>query len=190
MTKTLENLGKAFVGESMARNRYTFYAKIAKKEGFEQIGEVFLLTAEQEKQHAKWLFRLINEIKENDDDIVLETPVPNVFGTTAENLQAAIDGEHHEYTEMYPDFAKIAEEEGFKDIAERLKAIAVAEEHHEERFKKLLNEIKNNSVFKKDKDVSWTCKECGYVHTGKDAPELCPSCDHPQAFYEVKCEEY
>lgn len=190
MKKTLENLSKAFVGESMARNRYTLYAKVAKKEGFEQIGDIFLLTAEQERQHAKWLFNLINEIKENCDDLVVDTPVPNVFGTTAENLQAAIDGENHEYTEMYPEFADIAEEENLKKIADRLRAIAVAEEHHEERFKKLLEEVKNNSVFKKEKEVSWSCKECGYVHKGKEAPELCPSCDHPQAFYEVMCEEY
>ncbi len=190
MKKTLENLSKAFVGESMARNRYSFYAKVAKQEGFEQIAEVFLLTAEQEKQHAKWLFKLINEIKLSDEDIVVDSPVPNVFGTTAENLQAAIDGENHEHTKMYPDFAKVAQKEGYEEISDRLKAIAVAEEHHEERFKKLLEQVKAKTVFKKDKDVSWTCKECGYVHEGKEAPELCPSCDHPQAFYEVKCEKY
>jgi rubrerythrin len=190
MKKTLENLSKAFVGESMARNRYTFYGKIAKKEGFEQIGEIFLLTAQQEKEHAGWLFKLINKVKKNDDDIVVESSVPNVYGTTAENLQSAIDGENHEYTEMYPEFAKIAEKEGFKDIAKRLRAIAVAESHHEERFKKLLKEVKANTVFKKEKEVWWTCLECGYVHKGKKAPEICPSCDHEQAFYQIKCEKY
>ncbi len=190
MKKTLENLSKAFVGESMARNRYTFYGKIAKKEGYEQIAEIFLLTAQQEKEHAGWLFKLINKIKTNDDDIVVDGPVPNVYGTTAENLQASIDGENHEHTEMYPDFAKIAEEEGYQDIADRLKSIAVAESHHEERFQKLLDQVKAGTVFKKDEEIWWTCKECGYVHFGKEAPELCPSCDHEQAFYEVKCEEY
>ncbi len=190
MKKTLENLSKAFVGESMARNRYSFYGKTAQKEGFEQIGEIFLLTAEQEKQHAKWLLRMINNIKKNNEDIIVESPVTNIFATTAENLQAAIEGENHEHTEMYPEFANTAEKEGFKEIADRLRAIAVAESHHEERFQKLLNELKAETVFKKDKEVWWTCKECGYVHKGKEAPELCPSCDHPQAFYEVKCEEY
>ena len=190
MTKTLENLSSAFVGESMARNRYTLYAKVAKKEGFEQIAEIFLVTAEQERQHAKWLFNLINEIKQSDDDVVVQAPVPNVLGTTAENLQAAIDGENHEYTEMYPDFADGAEREGHGEIAKRLRAIAVAEKHHEERFKKLLEQVKAKTVFKKEKEVSWSCRECGYVYEGKEAPELCPSCDHPQAFYEVKCEEY
>ena len=190
MKKTLENLSKAFIGESMARNRYTFYAKVAKEEGYEQIAEIFSTTAEQEKQHAKWLFRMINEIKGKNNDVVVESPVPNVFGTTIENLQDAIEGENHEYTEMYPEFAQIAEEEGFVNFAKRLRSIAIAEQHHEERFKKLLEQVKGKTVFKKAKSVSWSCRECGYVHTGKEAPNLCPSCDHPQAFYEIKCEEY
>ncbi len=190
MTETLINLSKAFVGESMARNRYSYYGKVAKKEGFEQIGEVFLLTAEQEKQHAKWLLRLINEIKINDDEITVESPVPNVFGTTQENLKAAIEGENYEYTKMYPEFADTAEREGFEEIAKRLRAIAIAENHHEERFKKLLEQIEGKTVFKKDKEVTWTCRECGYAYTGKKALDLCPSCDHEQAFQEVKCEKY
>jgi rubrerythrin len=190
MKETLKNLSKAFVGESMARNRYTFYAKVAKKEGYEQIAEIFRLTAEQEKEHASWLFKLINQIKENDEDITVDGPVPNVYATTAENLQAAIDGENYEYTEMYPDFSEVAKKEGFADIAERLRNIAIAESHHEERFKKLLEQVKAGTVFKKSKEVWWTCKECGYVHFGEEPPKLCPSCDHEQAYYEVKCEEY
>ncbi len=190
MTETLKNLSKAFAGESMARNRYTYYAKVAKKEGYEQIGDIFLLTAEQEKQHAKWLLRLINEIKTSDEDIEIETPVPNIFGTTEENLQAAIDGENHEHTSMYPTFADIAEKEGHGEIAKRLRAIAVAENHHEERFQKLLEQLKAKTVFKKDKKTWWTCKECGYMYEDEEALTICPSCDHEQAFQEVKCEEY
>ncbi len=190
MKKTLKNLSIAFAGESMARNRYTFYAKIAKKEGYEQIAEIFRLTAEQEKEHASWLFKLINQIKENSDDVEIDTPVPNVYDSTEKNLQAAIAGENHEYTTMYPEFADVAEEEGFEEIADRLRAIAVAESHHEERFKKLLEQVKAGTVFKKSEEVWWTCKECGYVHFGEEPPELCPSCDHEQAYYEVKCEEY
>jgi rubrerythrin len=190
MTKTLENLAKAFVGECQARNRYTFYSKVAKKEGYEQIAEVILLTADQEKEHAHWLFKLINKLKENNDDIVVEGPVPTIYGTTTENLKAAIAGENHEYTEMYPEFADIAEKEGFKDIADRLRSIAIAESHHEERFKKMLEQVEKKTVFKKDKEVWWTCRECGFVHFGEEAPEKCPSCDHEQAFYEIKCEEY
>ncbi len=190
MTETLKNLSKAFAGESMARNRYTYYAKVAKKEGYEQIGEIFLLTAEQEKQHAKWLLRLIDEIKTSDEDIEIDTPVPNIFGTTEENLQAAIDGENYEHTSMYPTFADIAEKEGHGEIAKRLRAIAVAENHHEERFQKLLDQVKAKTVFKKDKKTWWTCKECGYMYEDKEALDLCPSCDHEKAFQEVKCEEY
>jgi len=194
MQKTLENLTKAFVGESQARNRYTFYAKIAKKEGFEQIREIFLLTAEQEKEHAKRLFEHIQELKEKSseklDEIQVEASVPTTYGSTAENLKAAVAGENYEYTKMYPEFAKTADKEGLSEIAKRLRAIAVAEKHHEERYKKLLKEVEAGTVFKKDKEVWWVCRECGYVHFGKEAPKECPSCDHPQSFYEIKCEEY
>ena len=194
MKNTIENLTKAFIGESQARNRYTFHSKIAKKEGFEQIAGIFLLTAENEKEHASWLFKLINELKKNSDEdldeITVEAAAPTTLGNTAENLKAAIAGENYEYTKMYPEFADVAENEGFPEIAARLRAIAKAEEHHEERFKKLLKEVEAGTVFKKEKEVSWVCRECGYVHLGKEPPEKCPSCDHDRSFYEVKCEEY
>jgi len=194
MKNTIENLAKAFVGESQARNRYTFYAKIAQKEGFEQIAEIFLLTAENEREHAKWLFRLINELKKksNEDfrEIKTEVNIPTVLGNTAENLKAAISGENYEHTKMYPEFAEIAEKEGFSEIAQRLRAIAVAEKHHEERFRKLLKEVEKNSAFKKEKKVYWVCRKCGYVHEGEEPPEKCPSCSHPKSYFELKCEEY
>ncbi|ATZ60819.2 MAG: ferritin family protein [Methanosarcinales archaeon Met12] len=194
MKNTIQNLTKAFIGESQARNRYTFYSKIAKKEGFEQIAEIFLVSAENEKEHASWLFKLINELKkksdENLDEIKVEASAPTVLGTTAENLKDAIAGEHHEHTEMYPEFADTAEEEGFPEIARRLRAIAKAEEHHEERYKKLLKEVEAGTIFKKTREVDWVCLECGYVHFGTEPPERCPSCDHGRSFYQVKCEEY
>jgi len=191
--KTVENLAKAFVGESQARNRYTFYAKVAKKEGYEQIAEIFLITAENEREHASWLFKLINELKrakEKFEEIKVEASVSTNFGSTAENLRAAIAGENYEHTKMYPEFAEVAEKEGFPEIARRLRAIAIAEKHHEERFKKILNEVEKGTVFKKEKEVWWVCRECGYVHFGKEPPEKCPSCNHEKSFYQVKCEEY
>lgn len=194
MKDTIKNLAKAFIGESQARNRYTFYAKVAKKEGFEQIAEIFLITAENEKEHASWLFRLMNELKKkskgNFDEIKVEAAAPVVFGNTAKNLKAAIAGENYEYTKMYPEFADVAEKEGFPKIAKRLRAIAKAEEHHEERYKKLLKEVLAGTVFKKDKKVWWVCRECGYVHFGKQPPSRCPSCNHERSFYQIKCEEY
>lgn len=194
MNKTIVNLSKAFIGESQARNRYTFYAKIAQKEGYEQIAAIFLATAEQEKTHAKRLFEHINELKKetNEDlnEIPLESSVPTTYSTTIENLRAAIAGENHEYTVMYPEFAKQAEEDGFNAIAIRLRSIAKAEEHHEGRYKKLLAQLEAGTIFNKDKEVWWVCRECGYVHFGTTPPEKCPSCDHPKAFYEIKCEEY
>jgi rubrerythrin len=189
--QTLENLTKAFIGESQARNRYTFYAKIAKKEGFEQIAEVFLITAENEKEHAKRLFEHIQELnKRKLKEIEVEATAPLTYGKTAKNLMAAIAGENYEWTEMYPDFAKVAQKEGFLKIAARLEAIAIAEKHHEERYKKLLKEVKGKTVFKKKKQVWWVCRECGYVHFGKQPPKVCPSCDHNRSFYQIKCEEY
>ncbi len=194
MKNTIKNLARAFVGESQARNRYTFYSKVAKKEGFEQIAEIFLLTAENEREHAKWLFRLINELKskndENPDEIKIEAGVPTTLGNTAENLRAAIAGENFEQTQMYPEFADMAEEEGLTEIAARIRAIAVAEKHHEERFRKLLAEVEGNTVFKKEKKVYWVCRKCGYVSEANEAPEECPSCGHPQSYFEVECEEY
>ena len=191
MENTLINLAKAFVGECQARNRYTYYSSVARKEGFEQIGAIFALTADQEKEHAKWLLRLINKLqKKGDGSIKVEAEVPTVLANTRENLKAAIAGENYEYTQMYPEFAKVAAREGHADIVARLRSIARAEEYHEERYKKLLKNVENKSVFKKAKKTTWVCRECGYVHEGKEAPKECPSCGHPQAFYEVKCERY
>ncbi len=190
MTQTLQNLTKAFIGESQARNRYTFYASVARKEGYEQIAEIFQMTADNEKEHAKRIFEHIQELKENTEDIKVEAAAPTTLGTTAENLKAAIAGENYEYTQMYPEFAKVAEEEGLTTIANRLKAIAKAEAHHEERYKKLLKEIEAGTVFKKEEEIEWMCRECGYVHTGTTPPEKCPSCDHATSFYQVKCENY
>ena len=152
MEETIKNLAKAFVGESQARNRYTFYAKVAKKEGFEQIAEIFLKTAENEREHASVLFKLINELKSKGGgevgELKVEASVPTVLGNTAENLKAAIAGENYEHTQMYPEFAEAAEREGLQEIAARLRAIARAEQHHEERYKKLLREVESGTVFK------------------------------------------
>lgn len=190
MKKTIQNLTKAFIGECQARNRYTFYAKTAQKEGYQQVAGIFLETAEQEKTHAKRLFEHIQELKEKHDgenlnEIKVEATAPTIFGNTIENLKSAIAGEHYETSEMYPEFADIAEEEGLKDIAKRLRAIAKAEAHHKERYKKLLAEVEGGTVFKRDEEIFWVCRECGYVHYGNEAPEKCPSCDHPQSYYQV-----
>ena len=194
MQKTIQNLASAFVGESQARNRYTFYAKIAQKEGYQQIGGIFLETAEQEKTHAKRLFEHIQEIKtaskEKINEIKVQAEVPVVYGNTMENLAAAITGENYEHTQMYPEFAKIAAKEGYAKIAARLRSIAKAEEHHEERYKKLLDQLKAKTVLKKKEKVWWMCRECGYIYYGAEPPKECPSCDHPRGFYQVKCEQY
>ncbi len=191
--ETINNLVKAFIGESQARNRYKFYSSIAGGEGFEQISEIFLITADNEKEHAKRLFEHINELKKDDkslDEIKVEAVAPTILGSTTDNLKAAIAGENYEHTKMYPGFADVAEKEGFPHIAKRLRAIAVAEKHHEERYQKLLKEVEAGTVFKKEKEVWWVCRECGYVHSGKEPPEKCPSCDHDKSFYQIKCEEY
>ncbi|MCK5474782.1 MAG: rubrerythrin family protein [Candidatus Aenigmarchaeota archaeon] len=185
MGKTFENLAKAFAGESQARNRYTIYSKIAKKEGFEQIAEIFLATADNEREHAKWLMKMINQIKTDDKPIIIEADVPTIVGTTEENLKAAIEGENFEHTKMYPEFAEIAEKENMGEIAVRLRAIGTVEKHHELRYKKLLEDIKNNTVFEKKEDVSWVCRKCGFVYHGKNALEKCPSCNHPKSYFEV-----
>ncbi len=195
MEKTLKNLVKAFIGESQARNRYAFYAKIAKKEGYPQISKIFLEIAEQEKTHAKRLFEHIQELKEKlgkskDEEIEVEASCPSSYGNTRENLQAAANGEHYENTEMYPNFAQTAEEEGLPHIAIRLKSIAKAEIHHEERYKKLLEQLKQGTLYKKEEEKEWVCSECGYTHKGKQPPEKCPSCKHPKEYFELKCEEY
>ncbi len=191
MKKTIENLTKAFIGESQARNRYSFYARIAQKEGYEKIAEVFSLTSEQEKEHAKWLFKIINEIKEEGmNEIKVEAEAPLVFGDTVQNLKSAINGENHEHTQMYPEFADTAEEEGYSEIASRIRAIAKAEEHHEERYSKILAQLEKGTFFKKEEEVVWVCRECGYQTLGLEPPETCPSCDHPRSYYELKCENY
>jgi rubrerythrin len=193
MEKTIQNLAKAFAGESMARNRYTYYASVAKKEGYEQISEIFKITAENEKQHAKWFLRMLNSLKQKKGEeciTKIECDVETPLGTTKENLKSAINGENHEHSDLYPEFARIAKEEGLDEIAERIKAIAIAEKHHEERYKQLLKQIQENTTFKKSQKVWWVCRECGYVEYLETAPESCPSCSHPQAFFEVKTEEY
>jgi len=194
MKQTIVNLTKSFVGESQARNRYSFYARIAQKGGYEQIGEIFTITADNEKAHAKRFFEHIQELKKKlklkDEFIDVPTTAPNVYGTTIENIKASIESEHHEYTEMYPEFAKVAEKEGFTDIAKRWKAVSIAEKHHEERFQKLLEQLEGKTIFRKSQEIEWVCRECGYIYFGKTPPEKCPSCDHPTAFYQVKCENY
>lgn len=193
--ETIKNLAAAFIGESQARNRYTMYAKIAKKEGYEQIAANFEETAEQEREHASWLMKMIQDLKyETDEKVeeikVEEAPVPVTYGITAENLKAAIDGENFENTDMYPSYANKAAEEGYESIAARLRSIASAEGHHEERYRKFLENLENDALFKKDEEVTWVCRKCGYQHVGKEAPAECPSCSHPRAYYQVKCEQY
>lgn len=192
MSRTAENLAKAFLGESQARNRYSFFASVARSEGYEQIAEVFQLTADQEKEHAKQLYVYLSGMKAKGlfVELKVEAEVPVVYGTTAENLRAAIAGENYEHTSMYPEFADVAEAEGFKDIAIRMRAISRAEEHHEERYTKLLKQVEDGTVFKKGEAIWWVCRECGYMHFGTEAPAKCPSCDHPRSFYQRKCEEY
>ena len=194
MEKTIANLAKAFIGESQARNRYSYYAKIAQQEGYEQIAGIFLETSDQEKQHAKKWFEALQTLKKNSgqdlSEVTVEAGVPTAYGTTIDNLKAAIAGETYEHTSMYPGFADDAEAEGLKDIANRMRFVGMAEAHHHERYQKLLDQLEAGTVFKKEEEVSWVCRECGYVHVGKEAPKVCPSCDHAQAFYQIKCEQY
>lgn len=189
MKKTIQNLTKAFIGESQARNRYTMYSRIAKKEGYEEISANFELTANQEAEHAKWLMRMINELKGDNteyDEITVEAGAPTILKDTKENLKAAIGGENYEYTTMYPEFANTAEEEGLSDIATRLKAIAKAEANHEDKYKRFLESLENSLVFKKQEEAVWVCRKCGYAHDSVEAPDECPSCGHPQAYFEIK----
>lgn len=192
MQKTMENLSKAFIGESMARNRYTIYSKIAEKEGYPQLSNLFLLTADNEREHAKWLMNMIQDLKKKGakSDVNVEAGVPNDVGDTSENLKAAIAGENYEHATMYPEFSKVAEEEGLSEISKRLSAIGQAEVHHEERYQKLLVEVEAGTMFKKSEEKEWVCGKCGYTHKGKEAPGVCPSCSHPTKYFEVKCEEY
>jgi rubrerythrin len=185
-TMTERNLLTAFAGESQARNRYTYFASKAKKEGFVQISRIFEETANQEKEHAERLFKYLEG---GEVEVAASFPA-GVIGTTAENLKAAAAGENYEWTDMYPSFAKVAREEGFGEIAEVFEAIAVAEKQHEKRYLGLLANVEAGTVFKKDKPVVWRCINCGYLHEGTEAPDPCPACDHPLAYYELLCENW
>ncbi|XMB86192.1 ferritin family protein [Mycoplasmatota bacterium WC44] len=185
-TKTEQNLLKAFAGESQARNRYTMFAKVAKKEGYEQISDLFLETAENEYQHAKIFF---SYLEGRPLEITATYPAGKI-GTTMENLEQAAEGEHEEFVSVYPEFARIAEEEGFKRIAAAFKNIAKIEKDHEDRFRKLFDNIKNNEVFERSTAKAWYCRKCGHVHVGEKALKACPVCAHPQAYYEIKKENF
>lgn len=172
-TKTEANLLSAFAGESQARNKYTYFASVAKKEGYEQIAEIFLKTADNEKEHAKMWFKALNGI-----------------GDTKTNLTAAADGENYEWTDMYESFAKDAEEEGFTDLAAKFRAVGAIEKAHEERYRALLNNIEMQQVFEKGEMKMWECRNCGHLVMGKKAPDVCPVCNHPQSYFEVRKENY
>ena len=172
-TKTEQNLRDAFAGESQARNKYTYFASVAKKEGYEQISALFLKTAENEKEHAKMWFKELGEL-----------------GNTAENLAAAAEGENYEWTDMYANFAKDADEEGFHELAAKFRAVAAIEKSHEERYLALLNNVQMQAVFEKAGETMWECRNCGHLVVGKQAPQLCPVCAHPQAYFEVRAENY
>jgi rubrerythrin len=185
-TKTEQNLLKSFAGESQARNRYTFFASKAKKDGFEQIAAFFTETAEQEKEHAKMFFKFL----EGGMVEITATFPAGVIGSTAENLRAAANGEHEEWAEAYPEFARIAEEEGFPKIAESFKLVATVEKRHEERYRKLLQNIENDKVFKRSDKTAWACRNCGFLYHNENAPESCPCCDHPEGYFELEGVNY
>ncbi len=185
-TETEKNLLKAFAGESQARNRYTYFRSQAKKEGYEQIAAIFEETANQEKEHAKRLFKFLEG---GEVEITASFPA-GVIGTTLENLRAAAAGEHYEHAEMYPEFADVAEREGFNDIASVFRAIAVAEKQHEARYLALAENIEKNRVFKREEKVVWRCRNCGFIFEGFEAPKACPACAHPQAYFELLGENY
>ena len=184
-TKTEKNLLTAFAGESQARNRYTYFASQAKKEGYVQISDIFTETADQEKEHAKRLFKFLE-----GGEVEINAAFPaGVIGDTIDNLKAAA-GENYEYTTMYPGFAKIADGEGFSEIAAVMRAIAVAEKQHEKRYLELAKNIEDGKVFKKDKPVVWRCRNCGYIHIGTEPPEKCPACAHPKAYFELLSDNF
>ena len=185
-TKTEKNILTAFAGESQARNRYTFFASKAKKDGYIQISEIFAETANQEKEHAERLFKML---KGGEVEIQAAFPA-GIIGTTADNLKGAAGGENYEWTEMYPEFAKIAKEEGLNSIAEVFESIAIAEKQHEKRYLGLLANIEAGTVFKKDKPVVWRCINCSYLHEGEEAPKICPACAHGREYYELLCENW
>lgn len=185
-SRTEKNLLAAFAGESQARMRYTFFASVAKKEGYEQISAIFTETAENEKEHAQLFFKLL---KGGMVEISAAFPA-GVIGSTAENLRAAAEGEKHEWGTLYPNFAEIADEEGFADAARTFRMVAKVEAYHERRYRKLLANVEEGRVFKKDKPVMWKCRNCGYVFEGSETPERCPVCDHPRSYFELWCENY
>ena len=185
-TKTEQNLLKAFAGESQARNRYTFFASKAKKDGFEQIAAFFEETAAQEKEHAKLFFKFLEG---GMVEITASFPA-GVIGNTAENLLASANGENEEWELLYPEFARVADAEGFTKIAETFRLVATVEKRHEERYRKLLRNIENNEVFKHSSKTEWACRNCGYIHCGEKALEECPCCQHPQAYFELKADNY
>ena len=185
-TQTEKNLLTAFAGESQARNRYTYFASQAKKEGFVQISDIFAETADQEKEHAKRFFKFLE-----GGEVEISAAFPaGVIGTTLENLKAAAAGENYEHTTMYPDFAKVARAEGFEAVAMVFEAVSVAEKQHEKRYNDLANNIEMGRVFKRDQKVMWRCRNCGYLHEGESAPEACPACAHPQAHFELLGENW
>ena len=185
-SQTEQNLLKAFAGESQARNRYTFFASKARKDGFEQIAAFFEETAAQEKEHAKLFFKFL----EGGMVEITATFPAGVIGSTAENLLAAAEGEHEEWDLLYPEFARIAEEECLTKIATAFKLVATVEARHEERYRRLLQNIENDEVFKRPEKETWVCRNCGYVHHGKEAPDMCPCCLHPQSYFELKAVNY
>ena len=185
-SKTEKSLLKAFAGESQARNRYTFFASVAKKAGYEQISAIFTETAGNEKEHAELFFKLL---KGGMAEITASYPA-GIISNIAENLKEAANGEKLEWETLYPNFADVAEEEGFADVANTFRMVAKVEKEHENRYRKLLVNVEQGKVFKKDKIIKWKCRNCGYVHEGSEAPEKCPVCDHSQSYFEVLCENY
>ncbi|ORJ57424.1 rubrerythrin [Geothermobacter hydrogeniphilus] len=185
-TRTEKNILTAFAGESQARNRYTYFAAQARREGFVQIADIFIETADQEKEHAKRLFKLLEG---GEVEVTAAFPA-GVIGSTADNLKEAAGGENHEHTVMYPEFAEIAREEGFAEIADIFQAIAVAEKQHEKRYLALLANVENDRVFKREETTVWRCRNCGYLHEGSGAPDVCPACAHARAHFELLGENY
>jgi rubrerythrin len=185
-TQTEKNLLTAFAGESQARNRYTYFASVAKKAGYEQISAIFIETADNEKEHAERLFKFLEG---GEVEITGSFPA-GVISDTRSNLEAAADGENYEHTTMYPEFAEVAQKEGFFEIAEMFRYIALAEKEHEERYRALIENIKEDRVFKRDTVMKWKCRNCGYIHEGTEAPEECPACAHAKAYYELWTKNY
>ena len=196
MKETAKKLFTAYVGESQARNRYTFFSKVAKKEGYILVSEIFLETANQEKEHGSWFYKMLQEFKKEESfdemKVLPDAEFPTTHGNTIENLKSAIAGENLEWQTLYPDIVETAEKEGYPDIAKRIRAIIRAEKHHSERYGKLLKLVGDDAFFKRGKKIVWVCMECGYEVEMDELPAnfKCPSCDHPRAYYRKKCEEF